>query len=426
MDQLTALARAHLMPILEQHTPLFTCGASKLSSYLVSKGVPSSAEGVVLSCLTLTFLTALFIIAVCRSSKDTSGKNVKKAFDDIGGRGPLGNLFKGSFGDVCAIVLIAAVWNACILINFAGAGDVAQAAREGLQAKWGVVWQFMLSKCGGDEQKATFWSIVGLTQVFHMTSFWIHSGVLAMFDVFPKSFPYVHKWKIQNPGQQVDTKKMMWTMLTCLFNQVCINGPLAYVLWPLYQCSNMKVDPLSIPSWGIFVRDLCVFGIVEEIGFYYGHRLMHVPFFYKRFHKQHHEWTSPVGCTAIYADPLEHITSNLLPVMMGPWICGSHMLTYWFWLFVAVHVTIQVHSGYHFPFLPSSEFHDFHHLKFNVNFGVIGFLDWFHGTDEMMYRDEWKTLQQRDHTFLSLSDIDKMPAQQAKTSGKAKESKKIS
>ena len=152
---------------------------------------------------------------------------------------------------------------------------------------------------------------------------------------------------------------MLWTMATCLFNQTCINGPLAYVLYtytPIF--ANMEVLPSALPSFKTFARDLVVFGIVEEIGFYYGHRFMHIPAVYKRFHKQHHEWTSSIGCVAIYADPLEHITSNLLPVMLGPFFCDSHIVTYWFWLFVAVHVTIQVHSGYHFPFTPSSEFHD--------------------------------------------------------------------
>ena len=127
------------------------------------------------------------------------------------------------------------------------------------------------------------------------------------------------------------------------------------------------------------------------------------------FHKQHHEWTASIGCTAIYADPVEHITSNLLPVMMGPYIMSSHLLVYWFWLFIAVHVTIQVHSGFHFPFTPSSEFHDFHHLKFNVNYGVLGFLDWWHGTDEMMHRDEHKHIFERDRVFLSSAEVKNMP-----------------
>ena len=45
--------------------------------------------------------------------------------------------------------------------------------------------------------------------------------------------------------------------------------------------------------------------------------------------------------------------------------------------------TLNAHSGYHFPLLPSPEFHDYHHLKFNQNFGVLGILDSLHGTDSM-------------------------------------------
>ena len=43
--------------------------------------------------------------------------------------------------------------------------------------------------------------------------------------------------------------------------------------------------------------------------------------------------------------------------------------------------TLNAHSGYHFPFFPSPEAHDFHHLKFNQCYGVLGILDYVHGTD---------------------------------------------
>jgi methylsterol monooxygenase len=88
-------------------------------------------------------------------------------------------------------------------------------------------------------------------------------------------------------------------------------------------------------------------------------------------------------------------------------------MVYWLWLFIAVFVTIQVHSGYHFPFLPSSEFHDFHHLKFNVNYGVLGFLDWFHATDGMMYDTKFAHIGERDRVFYSFKDKKEMPKQRA-------------
>ena len=46
-------------------------------------------------------------------------------------------------------------------------------------------------------------------------------------------------------------------------------------------------------------------------------------------HKFHHEWTAPVGVASIYAHPLEHLLSNLLPVFIGPFIMKSHLATMW-------------------------------------------------------------------------------------------------
>lgn len=122
-------------------------------------------------------------------------------------------------------------------------------------------------------------------------------------------------------------------------------------------------------------------------------RLFHHPHLYKRFHKQHHEWTAPIGVVATYAHPLEHVVgghfqslqgsepghlavtnpnicsfsllqlSNLLPVVIGPVILGSHISTTCMWYCVALISTTISHCGYHLPFLPSPEFHDFHHLR---------------------------------------------------------------
>lgn len=43
-------------------------------------------------------------------------------------------------------------------------------------------------------------------------------------------------------------------------------------------------------------------------------RLLHHPYLYKHVHKLHHEWTAPIGIVAIYAHPVEYLTSNLFTV----------------------------------------------------------------------------------------------------------------
>jgi sterol desaturase/sphingolipid hydroxylase (fatty acid hydroxylase superfamily) len=61
----------------------------------------------------------------------------------------------------------------------------------------------------------------------------------------------------------------------------------------------------------------------------------------------------------------EHFVSNLLPAGMGPILCGSDPVTMWVWYTIVISVTLNSHSGYHLPFMPSPEAHDFHHLRFN-------------------------------------------------------------
>ena len=53
------------------------------------------------------------------------------------------------------------------------------------------------------------------------------------------------------------------------------------------------------------------------------------------------------------------------------------------WLLIATVITINAHCGYHYT---DCLFHDFHHEKTKYNFGVLGALDWFHGTDSSFYK----------------------------------------
>eukprot|EP00455_Lapot_gusevi_P045614 TRINITY_DN5863_c0_g1_i1.p3 TRINITY_DN5863_c0_g1~~TRINITY_DN5863_c0_g1_i1.p3 ORF type:complete len:122 (-),score=22.80 TRINITY_DN5863_c0_g1_i1:146-511(-) len=71
-----------------------------------------------------------------------------------------------------------------------------------------------------------------------------------------------------------------------------------------------------------------------------------------------------------------------MPVALGPFICGSHFFTCWLWFILASVNSVNSHCGYHFPFQPDPMSHDFHHMKFNNNFGVLGFLDTWYGTNK--------------------------------------------
>lgn len=278
-----------------------------------------------------------------------------------------------------------------------------QTRLEGLAAFWkDFVLDPTVRFVGTD--RAPFVLFVVATQVLHLCTFWAHCLVLLFLDLNLASLPSVFKWKVQkDKNVPLERDKLMTCIRAVLFNQVVVNSVLAVTMFRLFSSRRLAIEPEALPSPKIFFRDLAVFLVVEEIGFYYGHRVLHSPLLYKWIHKQHHEWTAPIGCACIYANPIEHVIANLLPVVMGPIIMKSHLLTYWVWLTLAVFTTITHHSGYHFPFLSSPEFHDYHHLKFNYNFGVLEILDLFHETDSMFVGT---VQEQRNYVFTSFSAAD--------------------
>ena len=65
-------------------------------------------------------------------------------------------------------------------------------------------------------------------------------------------------------------------------------------------------------------------------------------------------------------------------------LLGAHSATVLIYACLAIQTTMWDHSGYHLPFvqLSSPQFHDYHHAFFNECFGVLGWLDYLHGTDQ--------------------------------------------
>ncbi|PRD25609.1 UNVERIFIED_CONTAM: Fatty acid hydroxylase domain-containing protein 2 [Trichonephila clavipes] len=120
----------------------------------------------------------------------------------------------------------------------------------------------------------------------------------------------------------------------------------------------------TLPSFQRVFFELVIHSFVNEIVFYYTHRILHRPTFYKYIHKRHHEWTVPIAISAIYSHPIEHIFSNVLTIVPSFLILGSHMSVCWLWSCMAISFTLNTHSGINFPFTPlSPEFHDYHHIK---------------------------------------------------------------
>jgi hypothetical protein len=97
---------------------------------------------------------------------------------------------------------------------------------------------------------------------------------------------------------------------------------------------------------------------------------------------------------------VEQVLANQLPTILGAMLMGSHLLTFWVWLFLRIVETIEAHSGYGLargvvlvplagrqliarrryslplspfslvPFMNGADVHDFHHSHNVDNYGA--------------------------------------------------------
>jgi sterol desaturase/sphingolipid hydroxylase (fatty acid hydroxylase superfamily) len=200
------------------------------------------------------------------------------------------------------------------------------------------------------------------------------------------------------------SKPKFWQAIRMsLFNQICVSLPYGCVV-AYFELLPIPSSPTETPpSFFTFIGHMVFILLVEEFGFYYSHRWLHTPFMYQHVHKAHHDFVSPFGASSIACHWFEHILANVSPVLLGPILLQSHPLIYFTWLGIGIMDVVLIgHSGYHFPFLPSGEKHDWHHLRRDECFGPLGLLDAFHGTDRKFH----KSMQgRRNHVITSVAEF---------------------
>lgn len=283
-----------------------------------------------------------------------------------------------------------------------------------------IFWFFMLPQIIKGyyplniEDEGKFFFI--LTYIIHEITF--VSCNFIMWIIYKLESPFFERYKVHDkPWPWMDKDNGNWKKL--LNESLLIIGVNHLIILPLmgiyYYIYNYCPITLSLSAYPessceIILQTL-FFIIVEDISFYFMHRIFHLEIFYNFVHKMHHKYTNTVSIASEYSHPIDFIFASIIPSNLGAFILGKrvHCVTYCMWLILRIAETVDGHCGYDFswspfrliPFSAGSEFHNFHHMNFKGNYGsFFTYLDRFFGTIHAKY---YKFLKRKS----ILSDLSK-------------------
>ena len=120
-----------------------------------------------------------------------------------------------------------------------------------------------------------------------------------------------------------------------------------------YRGMAHLLDLDALPALHVAAFQILFCMVIQSSIEYWIHReFFHHPWFYTRFHKQHHEYHASEPLASEYFSFVESLGNGVIPVLSGPLIICPHMLVTLIWVFIRVAESADSHSGFDLPFSP--------------------------------------------------------------------------
>ena len=152
-------------------------------------------------------------------------------------------------------------------------------------------------------------------------------------------------------------------------------------IWTAFQVVTMwlmangyapVITLASNPVW--FILWLVLLPVWSAFHFYWVHRLLHVPFFYTRFHSLHHRNINIGPWSGLAMHPVEHLL--YLTTLCIHWVVASHPIHLIFHALYQGPGAAMTHTGYEDLLIRDKRqvalgtfYHQLHHRYFECNYG---------------------------------------------------------
>ena len=151
-----------------------------------------------------------------------------------------------------------------------------------------------------------------------------------------------------------------------------LTGFQVITMWAIANGYTPVITLNSNPVW--FIMALILIPIWSAFHFYWVHRLLHVPFLYKRVHSLHHRNVNIGPWSGFAMHPVEHFL--YLSTLCIHWIVASHPIHLFFHIIYQGPGAAMTHTGYEDLLIKDKRrlalgtfYHQLHHRYYECNYG---------------------------------------------------------